>query len=298
MTEKKGALAIYDKIPSLLFEFSISSPRKESLILPRLVLEAAGFKEGAISETIEDKQWILKVFSEEERQIDAISKSFKRLKFAGIKFCRKSLKPDQWLTRWKSDWKPLSLTKKLDVVPFWYKNQYKTSKDVIFLDTLMSFGTGMHETTQLIAQFIEDYTDSLTSLLDIGTGTGILTMVALKHGAKAATAMDISPLSIEAARNNLKVNNLHAKLILSDIKNFSSGNKYQMVAANLITDDLLKDKRKIASFVKPGGFLAVSGISLDNLKRLQDGFKDLPLTCIKVSKGKQWAAILYLKKMS
>ena len=290
-------MILYEKPPSLLYEYSIGSSKEEFLALPRLVLETMGFKDSAISETFENKAWSLKIFTEEKKKIEALKASFSRLKLPGIKIVSRSLKPNQWLTRWKTQWKPLSLTRKIDVVPFWYKGRYKTSKEVIFLDTLMSFGTGMHETTQLIAQLIEDNHQSLNSFLDIGTGTGILSLAAIKLGAKSVTAMDISPLSIEATKSNFKVNGLKAKIVLGDISRLPSKYKYQMVAANLITDDLLKNRRKILSLVEPGGLLMVSGISLDNLKRLKQGFKDLPLTCKKVSTGKQWAAILYVKKM-
>ncbi len=290
-------MSYQEKIPSLLYEYSICSSNENLLSLPRLVLETAGFKRGSVSETFENKQWSLRVFTENKNQINLLRSSFNRLKFHGIQHSSKSLKPSQWLTLWKTHWKPLSLTKKIDVVPFWYKDRYKTLKEVIFLDTLMSFGTGMHETTQLMSQMIEDNLSNLSSFLDIGTGTGILSLVALKNQANLVTAMDVSPLSIEAAKRNFKVNDLKAKFVLGDIGRLPVKVKYQIVAANLITNDLLKNRRKIVSLVKPGGLLMVSGISLDNLKRFKEGFNILPLVCRKVSKGKKWAAILYVKKM-
>jgi ribosomal protein L11 methyltransferase len=284
-------------IPSLLYEYSLCCSQQEYLPLSRLFLKVNGFKDTAISENSENNKWFLKVFSEDKNQVDCLKKKFSRLKLSGIKSSCKILKSNDWLTRWKNQWKPLALTKKIDVIPFSYKDKYKTSKEVILLDTLMSFGTGMHETTQLISQLVEDHKLQLSSFLDIGTGTGILALVALKHGSQSVTAMDISPLSIEAAKINLKVNGLKAKFILGNVGQLSSVQKYQTVAANLITNDLLKHRRKILSLVKPGGLLMVSGISLDNLSRLKQGFKDLPLTCRKVSKGTQWSAILYVKKM-
>jgi ribosomal protein L11 methyltransferase len=288
---------LYEKIPSVLFEYSVSSLSAELLVTPRLVFETLGFKSDAISETFEKKIWSLKVFTEDKKQVETFKKVFACLKLSGLKFSSRQLRPSQWLTLWKTQWKPLALTQTIDVVPYWYRNQYKTSKEVIYLDTLMSFGTGMHETTQKIAQLIEDHRLHLNSFLDIGTGTGILAIAALKLGAQKVVAMDISPLSIQATKTNLKVNKLKAKVFLGDIAKLSAQEKYQMVAANLVTDDLLKNRLKIVNLVEPGGLLMVSGISLDNLKRLQAGFKHESLTCRKVSRGKEWAAILYAKKM-
>jgi ribosomal protein L11 methyltransferase len=289
---------LYEKVPSLLFEYSISSASNELLASPRLVLETLGFKNDAISQTCEKKRWTLKVFSENKNEMEMVKKAFVRLKLPGLKLSFRQLRPSQWLTRWKTQWKPLSFTKTIDVVPYWYKGKYKTSKEIIYLDTLMSFGTGMHETTQRIAQLIEDNRRQLNSFLDIGTGTGILALAALKLGAKKVVAMDISPLSIEATKTNLKVNGLKANVFLGDIGKLPAKDKYQMVAANLITDDLLKNRVRIVNLVEPGGLLMISGISLDNLKRLQQGFIHKSLICRQVSKGKQWAAILYAKKMS
>jgi len=291
-------MIIHERIPPLLYEYSISSSSQDGLNLPRLILKTGGFKDDAISETISRNRCSLEVFSEDKKKIEILHKTFKRLKLPGLVLGSKSLKPAQWLTRWKSQWKPLSLTKRIDVVPFWYKDKYKTTKEVIVLDTLMSFGTGLHETTQLIAQLIEDSRLKFESFLDIGTGTGILTLVALKNGAKTATALDISPLSIEAAKSNLKANALNAKCVLGDINQLPSNPKYDVVAANLITNDLLKYRRKILSLVKPGGILLTSGISLDNLDKINKGFNVPSLIPRKISKGKEWAAILYVKKMS
>ena len=74
-------------------------------------------------------------------------------------------------------------------MPVWYRDKYKPvpGRDYILMDTLLSFGTGLHETTQCMAQFIEDKKGKFESFLDIGTGTGILALVALKHGAKDVT---------------------------------------------------------------------------------------------------------------
>src|SRR5438552_642638 len=106
MRTPKEGMPVYERIPSLLFEYSICSTKQEALILLQLVLETAGFKDNAISEMFENRQWSLKVFTEKKNQIDVLKKIFNRLKLPGIKVSSKFLKPNQWLTRWKSDWKP------------------------------------------------------------------------------------------------------------------------------------------------------------------------------------------------
>ncbi len=126
---------------------------------------------------------------------------FVRLGLSGVKVRHRRLAPKDWLTLWKSQWKPAALTKKLDVVPVWYQDKYKPRQgcDHILMDTLLSFGTGLHETTRFMAQFIEDKQGKFRSFLDIGTGTGILALVALKNGAEEVLAIDIGSLSVQAA---------------------------------------------------------------------------------------------------
>lgn len=289
---------LYERVPSVIIEYALSSSREESLAVARLVLKTLGFKDEDISETYDKKCWTLKVFCEDKKKLGDLKKLMTRLKLPGVRQHSRSLRPSQWLTRWKTDWKPLSLTRRIDVVPYWYKDKHRTSKEVIYLDTLMSFGTGMHETTQRIAQLMEDNAASLESFLDVGTGTGILAIAALKLGAKKVVAMDISPLSVEATKTNLKVNNLKARVFLGDIAKLGNAAQYQMVAANLVTDDLIKNVEPIVNLVKPGGTLLISGISLDNLNRLRRNFKHEAIRCCKISRGKQWAAIHYAKKMS
>ena len=186
----------------------------------------------------------------------------------------------------------------MDVVPVWYQDKYKPRSgcDHILMDTLLSFGTGLHETTRFMAQFIEDKRGTFNSFLDIGSGTGILALVAIKYGATDVVGIDIGSLSVQAARDNMKVNQLFFKITKADIKKYPIKKKYDFVAANLITGDLIENAQRIVSFVKEGGLLAVSGISLENLNRLRKAFSSLPLQCLKISKGAQWSGLLYQKK--
>jgi len=186
------------------------------------------------------------------------------------------------------------------VVPVWYKAKYKARRgcDYVLMDTLLSFGTGLHETTQFMAQFIENKEGSFKSFMDIGTGTGILALVALKYGAQDVLGLDIGQLSVQASLDNMKANQSYFKVLKVDIKKYRSKKTYDFVAANLITEDLLEHSQKIISFVKKGGLLAVSGISLSNLNRLRKAFSSLPLKCLKISKGEQWSGLLYQKMMS
>lgn len=289
-----------ERIPKIVYQLQIQTINEQSLGLVRVVLLNLGYVEGEVVSSFLNGRHALELFDEHEEKLKRIKKLFSRLALAGLKVRLRRLAPKDWLTLWKSQWKPAALTRRLDVVPVWYQDKYKTRRgcDYILMDTLLSFGTGLHETTRFMSQFIENNQGSFKSFLDIGTGTGILSLVALKYGAQDVTGIDIGQLSVQAARDNMKANKLYFKVQKVDIKLYRSKKVYDFVAANLITEDLIEHAPKILSFVKEGGLLAVSGISLDNLSRLRKAFSSLPLRNLSLSKGKQWSGLLYQRKMS
>jgi len=286
-----------ERIPKIVFQLQIHLENEQSTALIRAVLLNLGFKEGDMVSSSLKGKGSLELFDEQKEKFERIQKLFGRLKLPGVKVNLRRLAPKDWLTLWKAQWRPAPLTKKLDVVPVWYKDKYKPRRgcDHILMDTLLSFGTGLHETTRFMAQFIENEQGKFKSFLDIGTGTGILALVAIKYGAKEVVGIDIGPLSVQAARDNMKVNDLYFDVKRADIKKYPSKVTYDLVAANLVTEDLITHAKKILSFVKRDGLLAVSGISLDNLVKLRKAFAGLPLKCLKVSKGEQWSGLLFQK---
>ena len=283
----------------VVFQLKFQAADEQGLALIQAVLLNLGYTPDDLVASVSKAEPSIELFDEQQAKLERVRKLFGRLKLAGIKVSKRRLLPKDWLTLWKSQWRPAPLTKKLDVVPVWYKNKYKPRKgcDYILMDTLLSFGTGLHETTQFMAQFIEDSQGNFKSFLDIGTGTGILALVALKYGAREVQGIDIGPLSVQAARDNMQVNKLYFTVKKADIKKYRCRQKFDFVAANLVTQDLIEHADKIVSFVKENGLLAVSGISLDNLSKLRKSFSTLPLKCLKISKGKQWSGLLFQKTM-
>ena len=288
-----------ERIPSIIYQLSLAAKQASQLNVARVVLLSAGLGHHDISDADAGGKPTLNVFKEDQRTVKQLHVLFKKLALTGVTATINTLRPKDWLTRWKDHWKPARLTAKLDVVPVWYKDQYKikAGRDYILMDTLLSFGTGLHETTQIMAQFIEDNAGQYRSFLDIGTGTGILAIVAIKNGAKDVCAVDIGELSVSAAKDNMKVNGVKATVKLADIKTLVLGKKYDFVAANLITHDLIAHAPQILKFLKPGGLLAISGISLENLDKLNKVFKALPIKLLETVKGQTWSGQLYVKKM-
>ncbi len=291
-------MTVQERIPKNIKSLTVACATPTLVPLIRGVLGSLGFEDQNIIDEHYNQKHHVSVYSDHDPRIKTAADFLHRLKIPGIKVSYRNLEPKDWATRWKSVWKPAPLTKNMDVVPLWHRKEYKkrAGRPFILMDTLLSFGTGLHETTRIVAQMIEDHQGQLKKVLDIGTGTGVLAMVALKYGARDVVALDIGDLSVEAAKSNLKLNRLTAKVILADISKYQDKTKYDFVAANLITHDLIKFRRRIVSFVKQGGLLAVSGISLERLTELKQGFADQPLKLVKIVKAKQWCGVLFERK--
>ena len=285
------------KIKNIVYEVSIKVPRipKGTVEILKGLLQARGLNVLDLIEQELDGQLKLAFYCQDQKTAESYVSQLGLIQLKGLKVTSGVLYQDDWLTRWKKDWKPFRLTRQIDVVPVWCKDQYKFGKrDYILLDTISSFGTGLHETTRFMAQFIDNLRGQFQSCLDVGTGTGILALVALKGGAKEVHAIDFDDMCVSAAKVNFKANGYDdANIKKKDLSKMNSKKTYDCVFANLVTHDLIQMKLNILSLVKPGGWLAVSGISLENLSDLKKGFSPLPLRCVKMIKGKYWSALLY-----
>ena len=145
-----------------------------------------------------------------------------------------------------------------------------------------------------MAQFISSLKGKFENFLDIGTGSGILAMIAAHYGAKKVYALDIDKEALKIANENFRLNGFHSiHARVADVKKARGKKQFDFVVANLITKELILARRPLLSFVKPGKFLAVSGISRENFYAFKRAVRGLPLRCLKVKEGKEWIAALY-----
>ena len=219
----------------------------------------------------------------------SVKSKIKRLKLKKVNVCVKTLRDQDWLTKWKDDSKPYDLTDRLMVVPTVLRKKYKPrKKEFIYLDSGLAFGTGLHATTRFMVQFIEKCNGKFESFLDVGTGSGILSIVAYKNGAHYLEAIDIKKDAIKVAKENFATNQCTIKRAIAlSVEKYKPKDKFDYVAANLITHDLIASKRKLLSLVKKNKYLAVSGISVVNYPLFRSYFDKLPLRCLKIEKSRR-----------
>lgn len=181
-----------------------------------------------------------------------------------------TLKKEDWAEVWKLHFKPLVISDRLAFAPSWEKFQPKAGQILITLDPGMSFGTGQHATTKFclssLDRFIQELSESgrngLT-MLDAGSGSGILAIAAKKLGCTRVDAFDIDPDTIPIAQENASVNGIDTHGILfrtASLLEYRSDIRYDLVAANILSSALIAGRDKLLSFCHIGTKLMLAGI--------------------------------------
>ena len=171
---------------------------------------------------------------------------------------------------------------------------------IIHIDPGTAFGTGMHETTQLCMRQLKKYVTSETELLDVGTGSGILSIVALKLGAKHAVGTDLDPCAISATKENLEANaipegsmDVMIGNIIDDkeVQDTAGYDKYDIVTANILADVLVPLTPVIIHQMKKGGIYITSGIIDDKEETVVEAVKKAGLTVLEVTHQGEWVSV-------
>lgn len=194
---------------------------------------------------------------------EAISYLSERFKAEGIaaEIISENVDDSLWNENWKKYFKPFAVGKKLAVCPSWEKYENRENRKVIHLDPGAAFGTGTHATTSLCMELLEKYTNGSTTVLDIGTGSGILCISALLLGAKSAFGVDIDEMSVKTAKENAKRNGVEEKcdFTVGDLAKSVTG-RYNIVCANIVADVVIRLMDNVADYMEKDGILIISGI--------------------------------------
>lgn len=179
---------------------------------------------------------------------------------------------DAWRDGWRAYWKPLRVGERLMIVPSWERFEPAPNDVVLSLDPGQAFGTGTHESTQLLLCELERRTPPGAALLDVGTGSGILAIAALKLGAARAQAIDTDPLSVDAARENAERNGVADRLSASATPIEQITERFPLVLANIEARVLVPLAAAIAARVAPGGLLLLSGLLASDVQRVREAY--------------------------
>lgn len=266
---------------------------------------ASGVNAQAIifSETGKKGKWSF--YTRSRRQAGRLAAVLSKRPMKGLHLRTKLLGPSDWLHKWKISFKEIPFGKKFRVVPAWKAGRKRpkaggripVSRIPIILETGSSFGSGAHETTRLMIRMIESLEGRFKDFFDIGTGSGILSIAASKLGAGQLWAIDIDRPSAQAAKYNFNLNGCQGGRFFSGPINFlRDKKKFDLVGANMLSSELVKNQKAIASFAGKGGYLIVSGILLSNLRRFRREFKPSRMRCLKTLSSRKWAGMIFKRQ--
>lgn len=202
--------------------------------------------------------------SPEDNPAESLAFLRERLTASGIEseVVTSAISEEDWANNWKQFFKPLKIGKKLLIRPTWEQVDNAEGRTVLSIDPGMAFGTGGHETTRLVLEAMESVITDDTAVLDVGCGSGILSIAALLLGAKSALAVDIDALAVKTAIENGERSGMSAPrytVVQGDLVDKVSG-QYELVVANIVADAIIMLSPAVKPFVKENGVYIVSGI--------------------------------------
>ncbi len=256
-TENAEAIA-HMAVPYGIYVEDYSNMEDEILEIAKIDIIDNGLLEKDRSKTL-----IHIYISPEDNPSEAISFLKERYRFANIPFEIKSDKCviEDWLNNWKKYFKPTPIGNNLLIRPIWEENYESNGRIVINLEPGLAFGTGLHETTRLCLELLEKYVKSDMSVLDVGCGSGILSVASLLLGAGYACGVDIDEMAVKTANENSRLNSVDSKFdaVCGDLTEKVSG-KYDIITANIVADIIIKLIDDVENYMNRETIYIMSGI--------------------------------------
>ena len=217
-----------------------------------------------------------------------------------LKVAQKSLPGEDWSETWKSFFKPLIIGKNIVIKPTWESYEPKPGQVLIEMDPGRAFGTGKHPSTALCLEILElmlsessrKKMDSVTSVLDVGTGSGILGIVAARLGAGRVLGLDLDHQALEVAEENLRRNGVERIMSVGSIPLHLLDETYDLVIANLTAPVITQMAASLCRCVSPEGWLVLSGILNEQMEEVVKFFQAHYFSVIESRSREEWVAIL------
>ena len=241
----------------------------------------------------------LKVYFPPEEVSEKVSELRGYLEGLGLEFAISvsDILDDDWANKWKEFFKAERITDRIVVKPTWEPFEAREGDIVIEIDPGMAFGTGTHPTTRgclrLIEEVVSKTKGGIETMLDVGTGSGILAIAATMLGVQRTIAIDVDRSAIRVAEENVALNKVGPQVSVSRIKVDGMRAMFDLVVANIIAEELVSLSRHLNDRVLPGGSLILSGIIVEKADMVKGAFKEFSLEK-ELTEG-EWVSLLYKK---
>lgn len=214
-----------------------------------------------------------------------------------------SIREEDWANNWKQYFKPIKVGEKLIIKPSWEEYSGDDDRKILEIDPASSFGTGQHHTTRLCLELLENSLNQGDRILDMGCGSGILSIGAILLGAENAVAVDIDENAAVTASENSAKNNIPAEKYTTYFGNILTDTeladkidmKYDIITANIVADVLIAMKDHFVRYIKDNGILIVSGIITERMDEVVDAISSVGFEMLEVNTKEGWTAIKFVK---
>ena len=289
-------IEIEDKVP-------LTQREKEQMFVDIL-------PEGPADDGVAYISFYLEPDTDQEEMLDKVREGLKEIAGWGVDIGEATIQASEtedkdWINNWKEFFHQFYVDDIL-IKPSWEEVKPEDrEKLLIQIDPGTAFGTGMHETTQLCIRQLRKFLTPETELLDVGTGSGILSIISLKLGAKHAVGTDLDPCAVEAVRENMEVNGIDPASFEMMIGNIITEKEiqdrvgyecYDIVVANILAEVLVPLTPVILSQLKPGGVYITSGIIDDKEDLVVETVKQCGLTVLEVTHQGEWVSVTARKE--
>ncbi|MCB2204201.1 50S ribosomal protein L11 methyltransferase [bacterium] len=260
------------------------STRDEELQAMLIAREPLGF--------LEDDDWWEVYFREEDWQeiSEELLNSFNdEEKAIAPEISR--MKQENWNKQWEESIRPISITDHIIITPSWHEVEAKADELVLVIDPKMSFGTGYHESTRLMLRLIERYLKENDNVLDVGTGTGVLAIAAIRLGAAKAVGVDIDEWSYDNAMENAERNDVQQHIRFHHGSLEEAEGRYDLILSNITRIDNMQLLPRYAEMLRGGGRLLLAGFYESDVADLRLAIEHVGLVVDEVLLEGEWASI-------
>ncbi len=217
---------------------------------------------------------------------------------------------EDWANAWKQYFKPIRISERLTIKPTWEEYTSSPGEIVLELDPGMAFGTGTHATTALCLRTLEEVIQSGDDVIDVGTGSGVLAIAASKLGAKHVLAVDLDPVAVSSATENVKLNGLEQQITikLSDLLGLLKASESEasssrlgvripvkVVVANILAEIILLFIDDVYEVLQEGGYYVVSGIITSKEAEVEKALQAAKFTVVEKHRDQDWAVLVARK---
>ena len=231
-----------------------------------------------------------------KEQLDALRSRTQGLELGTLRICVQPVEEEDWANSWKKNYHPIPVGERLLIVPAW-EQPGETQRQVVLLEPGAAFGSGQHESTLLCLTLLDGMDVQGARVLDIGCGTAILAVAAAKLGASEGLCIDVDPVAVSAARENIALNGLQDALSAreGDLAHGVEG-KYHLVFANIVASVILRLLPDAAGLLEQDGVLITGGIIRERAEEVRSAAQRCGLEAAEQLQMGEWCAFAFRAK--